>query len=395
MKPLALTGIGVVSSLGVGWPAFREAYAHAAEGNFTAKPETVPRPPSPALCVAEVTDFDAKKFVGDKGLRANDRLTKLSLVAAKLCLEHAGLKRDGAFVDAGADEVGVVASTAYGSTEAIAENNRIATLEDPRYLNPARFPNTVINSAFGYVSIWEDLRALNVTVTNGPTGPLDASQCAAVFLSAGRAKAILTGGAEASSELLWDSLQRVGALFAGDGRWRPGEGVAQGARLGEGAAMLALEPSDRARARGARVWAELIGYGTGFAASVDAPHLVSPSADALRDAIAEALRDASLTPDDIDLVFSGLSGMPEADPAEAAAIAAALPGVTVCAPKRRLGECLGASGALSLACACACFDGAPPGDVVAGRPPAQLRALVITAMGFYGNASALVVRRAE
>jgi 3-oxoacyl-(acyl-carrier-protein) synthase len=395
VKPLAITGLGVVSSLGIGWEAFRDAYARAAEGSFSERPETVPRDPSPALRVAEVAGFDAKKYVGDKGLRANDRLTKLSLVAARLGLEHAGLKRDGAFTGPGADEVGVVASTAYGSTEAIAENNRIAKLEDPRYLNPARFPNTVINSAFGYVSIWEDLQALNVTVTNGPTGALDAISCAGVYLEAGRAKAVLAGGAEASSELLWESLSRVGALHDADGPWDLSSPSPRGARLGEGAALLATELADVARARGARVWGEVVGYGACFNAPPEGAHLVCPSPEALAEALAEALRDANVSAADVDVVFCGLSGLPNAHAAERDALAAALPGVPQSAPKQRLGETLGASGAVALACACACFDGAPVRDVIKGEAPAQVRVAVITAMGFYGNASALVVRRAE
>ncbi len=396
MKPLAITGLGVVSSLGIGWDAFRDAYAHAAEGNFSANPETVPRDPCAALRVAEVSGFDAKKYVGDKGLRANDRLTKLSLVAARLGLEHAGLKRDGAFTGAGPEDVGVVASTAYGSTEAIAENNRIAKLEDPRYLNPARFPNTVINSAFGYVSIWEDLRALNVTVTNGPTGALDAVSCAGVYLEAGRAKAILAGGAEASSEVLWDSLHRIGALHdSGESAWDASALRGVGTRLGEAAALIALELPEAARARGARVWGEVVGYGSAFDVPDDAKFLVAPSAHALGLAIDEALRDAGLTARDVDVVLSGLSGIPEAHECELLALEEVLPGVARSAPKQRQGETLGASGAIALACACACFDGAPLRDLIHGAAPAQVRVAVITAMGFYGNASALVVRRAE
>jgi 3-oxoacyl-[acyl-carrier-protein] synthase II len=396
VRPLAITGLGVVSSLGIGWDAFRDAYAHAAEGNFSSSPETVPREPCAALRVAEVAGFDAKKYVGDKGLRANDRLTKLSLVAARLGLEHAGLKRDGAFTGAGPDDVGVVASTAYGSTEAIAENNRIAKLEDPRYLNPARFPNTVINSAFGYVSIWEDLRALNVTVTNGPTGALDAVSCAGVYLEAGRAKAILAGGAEASSELLWDSLNRVGALHdTAAWEWDGSNVRGTGTRLGEAAALLALELPEVARARGARVWGEVVGYGSAFDVADDQRNLVAPSTRALCLAIEEALRDAGLTAGDVDVVFTGLSWIPDLHESELFALSGMLPEVPRSAPKKRQGETLGASGAMALACACACFDGAPVREVIRGAVPAQVRVAVITAMGFYGNASALVVRRAE
>lgn len=392
MKPLAVTGIGVVSSLGVGWADFVKALDADATGQFSRAPTTVPRAPHPALRVAEVADFDAARYVGEKGLRNNDRLTRLSIVAARLCLEHAAIKASGAFTAYDGDAVGVVASTAYGSTEAVAENNRIAKTEDPRYLNPARFPNTVINSAFGYVSIWEELRALNVTVTNGPTGPLDAMSCAGVYLDAGRARAIVTGGAEASSEALWESLLRVGALACeGDETHPSNEGIA----LGEGAALFALESLDDAAARGARVWGEIVGYGSQFDHDAAAPHLVAPSSTALTRAIREALDDAGVAPEDVHLVVSGVSGQPALDAAERAAIAEALPATAVCAPKARLGETFGASGALALACVLGWFEGAAVRDVVAGELPARIDTVVITALGFYGNASALVARRAK
>lgn len=395
MKPLAVTGIGVVSPLGIGWEAFRAHVGAEDAATFTERPTAFTHPLHPALRVAEVRDFDPKPFVGDKGLRNNDRITKLSLVAARLCLEHAGLKRDGAFGALGADDIGVVASTAYGSTEAIAEANRVAKVEDPRYLNPARFPNTVINSAFGYVSIWEDLRALNVTVTNGTTGPLDAVFCAGMYLDAGRAKAIVAGGTDAASELLWESLLRIEALDHAPETWGPGRVASTGLRLGEGSALLAIEPADAARARGAKVWAEVLGYGSHFEVLEDRRRLVAPSEGALTQAICDALDDAGITASQVDLVASGLSGHHALDATELKAVAAAIGDVPIAAPKHRLGETFGAAGALAVAEAAAWFDGAPVRDMAFGSAPSTVRTVLITALGFYGNASALVVRRPE
>lgn len=391
MKPIAITGLGIVSSLGVGWGAFSAALADEGVVPFTRSPRAFSHAPHPALRVAEVPGFDASVYLGDKGLRNNDRLTRLALVAARLCVEHAGLKNSGGFCAYDADSIGLVASTAYGSTEAIAENNRIAQLEDPRYLNPARFPNTVINSAFGYVSIWEDLRALNVTVTNGPTGSLDAIFCAITYLESDRARAVLAGGVEALSELLWASMLRVGALkhVAPEG-----DALGEGISLGEGGALVAMERSDDARSRGAKVWAEVVGYGASFV-DEPSPHLVSPSAGALVEAIREALRDAAVDGAAVDLVVSGLNGDPRLDDVERRAIREALPGVAVVAPKARLGETLGASGALGLACAISGFESGVAHDLFEGVGPATLETVVITALGFYGNASALVVRRAK
>ncbi len=102
--------------------------------------------------LAEVPDFDPTKYLGDKGLRTLDRLTKLLVVAARLSPQDAGVKKDGQWVHFAPELVGVCCSNAYGSLEAITELDRPAKLEDARYINPAKFPNTVSNSASGYVT---------------------------------------------------------------------------------------------------------------------------------------------------------------------------------------------------------------------------------------------------
>ena len=159
MRPLAITGVGQVSPLGLGLEALREAFADpeaAAKRAFTGEPEVLTREKFPEAHSAEVWGFDPNAHLGDKGHRNFDRLTKYLIVAAKLALEDAGVKKDGEFVGALAPEqVGICSSTAYGSLDSITELNLVAELEDPRYINPARFPNTVINAAAGYVSIWE------------------------------------------------------------------------------------------------------------------------------------------------------------------------------------------------------------------------------------------------
>src|SRR6185437_3961799 len=111
----------------------------------------------------------------------------------RLALHDSGIKKDNLFGPLQPTDVGVCCSNAYGSLEAITELDRVAVLEDARYINPAKFPNTVSNSAAGYVSIWEDLRALNVSVSDGNCGALDAMSCADIFLETNRASAILTG----------------------------------------------------------------------------------------------------------------------------------------------------------------------------------------------------------
>ncbi len=382
MRPLAITGLGVASPLGLGWEAFRAGLAAPAGAAFSTTPTSFTAAAHPALRVAEVANFDPRPIVGDKGLRNNDRLTRLLLVAARLGLEHAGLKRAGAFAALGPTEVGVCASTAYGSLEAIHELDVVARLEDPRYLNPARFPNTVINSSVGYVSIWEELRALNATVTNGPTGGLDAFDAASIWIDAGRAKAVLTGGAEAMSEGLWQAFRRLGALDENPEVWAPGDVGSRGLRLGEGACLAVVEDLAAARERGATVLAEVVGYGAAFEPAEDSQPMVHVSAEALTRAVHIAV--ASVERARVIMAVSGLSGLGVLDEPERAAIAAALGDVPVKKPKAWFGETLGAAGAFGVAAAIEWLSDARAGDCA-----------VVTSVGFYGNASALVVRRPE
>lgn len=395
MTPRVITGVGVVSTLGTGVDAFFDA--------MRAGPPVLADRPAAAftsfdasgygdVAAAEVPGFDPPAVLGDKGLRVLDRLTKLLLVAARLGLQDAGLKKEGAFVaPARPESVGVCCSNAYGSLEAITELDRVAKLEDARYINPAKFPNTVSNSASGYVSIWEDLRALNVTVSDGNCGGLDALSCADVFLTEGRADQILTGGGEAMSEALYLAFRKLGAL---------GESLAigdfPGPRLGEGAAFLALETEEGAKARGAKVLGAITGYGTAFKAPDDEVSLLFVSEDAIARAAAQALEDAGVTAKDVDLVVSSGCGLPRFDAIELSALERVVPGAPVAAPKLALGETLGAGGTLGVVAALAWIGGAKASLLVRGDAreveSRGVRTVLVTAVGYYGNASAVVVR---
>jgi 3-oxoacyl-[acyl-carrier-protein] synthase II len=396
VTPRAVTGIGVVSALGIGRAAFYDAMKSGVVPNYddshvetfdaskyfpgpdhaAAKPRTSRR-----LSVAEVPGFDATKHLGDKGLRSLDRLTKLLIVAARQALHDSGLKKDGGWAAGSADTVGIVVSNAYGSLEAISELDRVATLEDARYINPSRFPLTVSNSAAGYTSIWEEIRAVNVSVSDGNCGALDAAACADVFLDQARARTILVGGAEAMSEALFLAFHKLGAL--GGGQVSGSEGLC----IGEGAALLALEDRKTADARGAHVLAELVGYGTSFVPPAKEYALVHASSEALETAIQNALADARVEPSAIDVVVSGVSGLRAFDEAELLAIRRATrEGVTILTPKKSLGETLGAGGAMGMLAAIGVLSSSD------GKPGAKTA--LVTSLGYYGNASAVVMRSA-
>ncbi len=384
MKPRSITGIGVVSALATGRRALFDAMqagqrAEVRDGRV------------------EVAAFDAaaQQHLGDKGLRSLDRLTKLLLVATRLGLHDARLKTDGAWSGVSGDQVGIVCSNAYGSLEAITELDRVAILEDARYINPSRFPLTVANSAAGYASIWEDLRAVNVSVSDGNCGGLDAFACADALLEHARAKALVVGGAEAMSDALRLAFQKVGA-------------ASEATPLGEGAAVVVLEPDELAAARGAEILAQVTGYGTAFYPPERESSLVFPSAEAMEHAVLAALSDASIPASSIDLVVCGACGLRAFDEAEHQGIARALDragrteesagvpaSVPTIAPKLALGETLGAGGAMGVLTAIAALQGGARAYAVREglrTVRTEPRTVLVTALGYYGNASALVMR---
>lgn len=396
MSPFAITGIGLVSPLGVGYPEFvRELAAWASEPKdlFAGHPTLLDPTKVEAPMAAECLSFDPKVHLGDKGLRNFDRLTKLLIVCGKLTLEDARLKEGGAH-RLSPDRIGVCSATAYGSLEAITEAVKVTELEDPRFLNPNRFPNTVINAAAGYVSIWEDLRAPNVTVVDGNCGSLDAVLSGETHLLNDRADVFLVGGGEALSEALYVAFRKLNVLADHARTFAPGLPHSQGMRLGEGAAYLSLEKADFARARGARVRAEIIGYGNAFDAPASEARLVHVSSDALMRAIHMALRDAEISADQLDVVASGLCGVAEFDSRELAGISAIRRDLPIAAPKAIYGETFGAGGVLASACALAWFDGVPVAPLVQGQVQGPVRHVLVTTVGYYGNASALILRKA-
>lgn len=382
---LAITGVGTVSPFGVGRTSFDDALgrgldarADAFRGNSEVLGDAIENPNT-----AEVWGWDPKAHLGKKGHRSYDRLTKFLITAAQSALADAGLRKD-AELTVAPDTIGVCSATAYGSLDAITELNRVAELEDPRYINPTRFPNTVINAAAGYVSIWLDLRGPNTTVVAGNCGALDAVLTAATHLEMGRGRAFLVGGGEVVSEPLFRALARLGVI-ARDGR--------AGVEMGEGAAYVVAERVQDAEARGATTLAYFVGYGTAFEPPSSEALLVEAKPEAVVRACEGALEMAGLKASDVDVICSAAGGIEAIDAAETQGLAQVFGDAAPRVPLKRIhGETFGAAGAFGMAAAVAWLN-----DVrVAPCPqaPSKVDTVLVSTLGFYGNASAVVLRRA-
>ncbi len=365
-----ITGYGIVSRVGIGAREFERgmqgappAFGSARDAGFDAD-----------ALIAHASNFDPKAYLGDKGLRSLDQQTKLVLAASRLALHDSGLKQDATWRNGDADTTGFILSTAYPNLEAIHDLVRVFILEEPRYINPNQFPNTVSNTPAGYASIWEGYRALNATVSTGNTGGLDAMSLAESFLATGRAKAIVVGGADSLTPALIAAIGLTGSQIT----------------AGEGAALFALESQANATARGADAIATILGFGSSTHFT-DQVSVVAPSTTALKDAIELALQDAGASVNEIDLVISGLGAFSKGGTIELAAIDAVLPVTPVAAPKRYLGETFGAAASFAIASGIAWRDGVPAAAIVRGSC-SQPKMLLITALGLHGNATACVVR---
>ncbi len=397
MIPLAITGYAVVSPLGVGRSQWLEALRDPAASSARAfAVPTVLRPDTvPGALAAEVWGFDATQYLGPKGLRNFDRLTRFLIVAGKLALEDAGVKKQGAFVALSPERVGVCSATAYGSLDSITEMMLVSELEDPRYVNPARFPNTVINSAAAYVSIWEDLRAPNTTIVDGNCGALDAVLTCETHLANNRADAFLVGGGEVLSEPLYIAFRKLELLAEGAEGYRPGEPGSRGMRLSEGAAFLCMEPVEGARRRGAEIRATVVGYGNTFEPPASEAVLAHASPRSIDRAVRLALREAGMQPGEIDLVCLSANGIEQFDGAELQAVREIVnPQVAIAAPKSLYGESLGASGAMGMAAVLGWFEGVQPAPLLQGEAAVPATNALVLSVGFYGNASAVVLRKA-
>ena len=378
MTPLAVTGLGVVSPLGVGRETFVAAHSNldrAASEGIRGRSEVLDAERFTGTTTAEVWGWDPKRWLGQKGHRSFDRLTKFLIAAGTLALDDAGIKTDGEFRAYGPERVGVSSATAYGSLDAITELKTVSELEDPRYINPTRFPNTVINAAAGYVSIWADLRAPNTTIVDGNCGSLDAVLNCETHLRHDRGDAFLVGGGEILSEALYLAMQKLGLLQDEDH---------SGLTMGEGACYLVVERPDKAKARGARLLGEIIGYGTSFEPPTSAALLVSASANAIERSMRMALREAAVYASEVDMVCTARSGLEETDDPETVAIDAVFgKSIAVAAPKALTGETFGAGGAFAMAHALAAFE------------HDRASCAMVNAVGYYGNVSSVLMRAAK
>lgn len=346
---IVITGIGVVSPIGIGKEGFWDALVAGKSG---IKPVTLFDTTNIRCKLAgEISDFNPGEILGPKGLRNLDRTTLLALSAAKLCLEDAHFE----VTDENAHEVGVVLGSTMGSIWSISEFDKEGVRNGPKSVNPALFPNTVMNSPASQISIRFGIKGFNTTLSTGFTSSFDALDYAAHFIALNRASAVLVGGVEELCEQTYKGCYKVrflsGSKEGHEELCAPFDHRRNGAVMGEGSVIFLLESYRSAKKRKAYIYAELRGIGS--AHDKDSYYRYSVRAEGAKSAICRALINSRISPDRVDYVASGANSTLDGDVAESRALQAVLgsssPSIIASASKSMVGETFSAGGAFQVA----------------------------------------------
>ena len=353
-RRVVVTGVGVISALGANRCEFWQALG---EGRSGIQPlEAVDRNLLRFQNGAEVRNYDPSRFFDDKDVGLLDRFAQFGAVAAREAVADAGIVWTAEL----RENTAIVTGSCVGGQTT--EDEGFVSLyrnNSPR-VNPFTIPRTMGNAAASRISLEFGVVGPTYTISTACSSANHAIGQAFWMVRSGAAAMAITGGSEAIFSMgflkAWEAMRVVSPDTC-----RPFSKDRRGLILGEGGAMLVLEPIEAAQARGAHIYAELAGFGM----SSDAYHITQPSADGAARAIRSALADAGLAPEQVGYINAHGTATPANDPTETAAIrkvfGAHADRLPVSSTKSMHGHALGAAGAIeAVATVLALQDGLLP-----------------------------------
>ena len=339
LRRVAITGLGMISPLGL---SLEENWKSLSEGRAAIGPI------KGADCStlrfkngAEVTGYDPNKhFPGGKDAYI-DRFAQFSVVAAREALQNSGLQLTPELRERSA----IVCGSAVGGQAAIEVGFQDLWVEGRGRVHPLTIPKTMSNAGASHIAMDLGMSGPTYTVSTACSSANHAIGQAFRLVRDGEAEVAMTGGSEAMFSIgmlkAWEAMR----VIAPD-TCRPFSKDRRGMILGEGGAMMVLEPMDAAKARGAKIFAEICGFGM----TADAHHLTQPAVHGPARAMRGALREAGLAPEAIGYINAHGTGTPGNDPVESSAIrevfGAHADKIGVSSTKSMHGHALGAAGAL-------------------------------------------------
>jgi nodulation protein E len=351
MKRVVITGQGTINALGHN---VAETYAAFKEGRCGIGPLELRDVERLSITIGgQVRGFEPEARFNRQQIALYDRFTQFTLIAAEEAIKQSGLVFQGDL----AAEAGVVLGTAAGGVNTWDENYRTVYEDGKNRVHPFVVPKLMNNAAASHVSMEYNLKGPSFTVATACASSNHAMGQAFHFVRSGASRAMVTGGSESmlcfGGIKAWEGL-RVMSRDA----CRPFSANRNGMVQGEGAAIFVFEEYEHAKARGAEILAEVVG----FAMTSDASDIVMPSKHGAARAISGALRDARLNPADVQYINAHGTGTAANDKTECAAVAdvfgAHADQLMISSTKSMHGHLIGGTGAVELlACTMALRDG--------------------------------------
>jgi 3-oxoacyl-[acyl-carrier-protein] synthase II len=353
LKRVVVTGIGSLTPIGNSTPDYWNALLNGVSGANAITLFDASKFKTRFAC--ELKDFDALQYLEKKEARKVDRYTQIALAASDEAVKDAGIDKE----TMDPDRIGVVFASGIGGLITFQEEviNFAKGDGTPRF-NPFFIPKMILDIAAGHISMRHGFRGPNFAVTSACASSTNAIMEAFNLIRLGMSDIIISGGSEAViSESGIGGFNAMKALSERNDdpatASRPYDKDRDGFVMGEAAGVLVLEELEHARARGVRIYCEIIGCG----ATADAYHMTAPHPEGLgaKNVMKAALRDAGMKPEDIDYINTHGTSTPLGDTAEIKAITDVFGEhaftVNISSTKSMTGHCLGAAGVIeAIAC---------------------------------------------
>ncbi len=407
-RRVVVTGMGALSPLGIGVKASWEA---CKEGRSGIRRITKFDPaPYRTQIAGEVDQFDPAAYLDPKELRRYDPFCQYALAASQMAMDDSGLQ----LTERLEARAGVIVGTGFGGLETFERNYRLFLESGPRKISPFFIPMMIANMAPGLVALRFGIRGPNSCIVTACAASSHAIGDAFKIIQRGQADVMLAGGTEASLTGLmlggFDVMKATSTRNSEPQRAsRPFDRDRDGFVPAEGAAMLLLEELGHARSRGARIYAEILGYGL----SNDAHHYTAPDPEGRGASLCMkmALEDAGVAPEEVDYINAHGTSTPLNDAVETLAIKSVFGQhayrIPISSTKSMTGHLLGAAGALELifTCLTVCEGIIPPTINYENPDPecdldyvpnqartARVRTAMSNSFGFGGTNACLVLR---
>jgi 3-oxoacyl-[acyl-carrier-protein] synthase II len=409
-RRVVITGVGVITSLG---RSPQEFWENILAGKCGVRPISFfDASAFDTRIAAEIPNFDPSgAFPSPKDARRTDRYGQLAVFAADSALKDSGLDLN----KVNRDEVGVFLGSGIGGLHTMAEQHSILLAKGPGRLSPFMIPMLILNMGSGLFSMYHDLRGPNVATCSACATGTHALGEAWRTIKMGDAAVMFAGGSEATIVPL--GLGGFCAMRALSTRnddpqhaSRPFDRDRDGFVMGEGGGVIVLEELEHAKARGARIYAEMVGYGN----AADAYHLTAPppGGEGAARCMRMALRSAHLNPEDVSYINAHGTSTPQGDVAETQAIKSVFGGhakkVAISSTKGATGHLLGAAGGVEMAlCVKAIESGVAPPTINLENPDPEcdldyvpntaremeINVILNNSFGFGGHNACVVARK--